>query len=117
LLPLTLVFAFAGTWIFRGQPFDLGVLVFFGAFGYVAKKLHFDVTPMAMGFILAPILEYSFGQTIILAQGNLLYYIFVERPITAIIVLGTPVLTYLMWRRSTRLRSELKDRISNENSS
>ena len=29
LLPLTLVFAFAGTWIFRAQPFDLGVLVVF----------------------------------------------------------------------------------------
>ncbi|MEE3050116.1 MAG: tripartite tricarboxylate transporter permease [Pseudomonadota bacterium] len=115
LLPLTLVFAFAGTWVFRGQPFDLGVLVFFGAFGYIAKKLHFDVTPMAMGFILGPILEYSFGQTVVLAQGNMLHYIFVERPITAVIVLGTPVLTYLMWRRSARLRRELTDRLFNEN--
>jgi putative tricarboxylic transport membrane protein len=117
LLPLTLVFAFAGTWVFRGQPFDLAVLVFFGAFGYIAKKLHFDVTPMAMGFILGPILEYSFGQTLILAQGDLLGYIFLERPITATIVLGTPVLTYLMWRRSTRLRREVAARLSNENSS
>ena len=117
LLPLTLVFAFAGTWVFRGQPFDLGVLVFFGAFGYIAKKLHFDVTPMAMGFILGPILEYSFGQTMVLSQGNLPYYIFVERPITAVIVLGTPVLTYLLWRRSARLRREVAERISNENSS
>ena len=57
LLPLTLVFAFAGTWIFRSQPFDLAVLVFFGAFGYIMKKHHFDVSPMAMGFILGPTLE------------------------------------------------------------
>ncbi|HIM77104.1 MAG: hypothetical protein COC02_05520 [Rhodospirillaceae bacterium] len=117
LLPLTLVFAFAGTWVFRGQPFDLGVLVFFGAFGYIARKLHFDVTPMAMGFILGPILEYSFGQTTVLAQGNMLHYIFVERPITAVIVLGTPVLTYLMWQRSVRLRRELTKGLANENSS
>ncbi len=116
LLPLTLVFAFAGTWVFRGQPFDLAVLVLFGAFGYAAKKLHFDVTPMAMGFILGPILEYSFGQTVTLAQGNLLYYMFIERPVTAVIILGTPVLTYLLWRRSTRLRNEVAERLHNENS-
>ena len=117
LLPLTLVFAFAGTWVFRGQPFDLAVLVFFGAFGYAAKKLHFDVTPMAMGFILGPILEYSFGQTVILSQGNLPYYLFVDRPVTAVIIVGTPVLTYLMWRRSTRLRRGLAERLANAKSS
>ena len=116
LLPLTLVFAFAGTWVFRGQPFDLAILVFFGAFGYIAKKLHFDVTPMAMGFILGPILEYSFGQTMVLSQGNLPYYMFVERPVTAVIFLGTPVITYLLWRRSMRLRREVADRLCNENS-
>ncbi len=106
LLPLTLVFAFAGTWIFRAQPFDLGVLVFFGAFGYIAKKLHFDVTPMAMGFILGPTLEYSFGQSVTLSSGNLLQYMMFDRPISAVIFALTPIVTFLMWRRSARLRKE-----------
>ncbi len=106
LLPLTLVFAFAGTWVFRAQPFDLGVLVFFGAFGYIAKKLHFDVTPMAMGFILGPTLEYSFGQSITLSNGAMLNYVMFERPIAATIFVVTPILTYLMWRRSARLRKQ-----------
>ncbi len=106
LLPLTLIFAFAGSWVFRSQPFDLAVLVFFGAFGYMAKKLHFDVTPMAMGFILGPTLEYSFGQTVILSAGNMPHYIFVERPFTAGILVLTPILTFLMWRRSVRLRRQ-----------
>ena len=104
LLPLTLIFAFAGSWVFRSQPFDLAVLVFFGGFGYIARKLHFDVTPMAMGFILGPTLEYSFGQTVILSAGNLLGYIFVERPFTAAILVLTPIFTFLMWRRTMRLR-------------
>ena len=106
LLPLTVVFAFAGCYVPRSDPLDLMILVFFGAFGYVAKKLRFDVTPMAMAFILAPTIEYSLGQTLILSQGNLLNYIFVERPITAGILLLTPFLTYLMWRRSMRIRRE-----------
>ncbi len=106
LLPLTLVFAFAGTWIFRAQPFDLGVLIFFGAFGYMAKKLHFDVTPMAMGFILGPTLEYSFGQSVTLSSGHLFQYMMFERPISAAIFALTPIVTFLMWRRSARLRKE-----------
>ena len=106
LLPLTLVFAFAGTWVFRAQPFDLGVLVFFGAVGYIAKKLHFDVTPLAMGFILGPTMEYSFGQTVILAQQDFLGYVVFERPFAAGIMLATPLVAYLMWRRSARLRAE-----------
>ena len=106
---MTLVFAFAGTWIFRSQPFDLGVLVFFGLFGYLAKKLQFDVTPLAMGFILGPVLEYSFGQSIQLSDGNLINYMLYERPISAVILAITPVITFLMWRRSMRLRAQFKD--------
>jgi putative tricarboxylic transport membrane protein len=112
LLPLTVVFAFAGSYVPRSDPLDLMVLVFFGAFGYLAKKLSFSVTPMVMAFILGTELEYSFGQTLILAQGNMLQYIFLERPITAAIVLATPVITYLMWRRSARLRRAMAERVS-----
>ncbi len=106
LLPLTVVFAFAGSYVPRSDPFDLLVLVFFGAFGYCAKKLSFDVTPMVMAFLLGPTIEYSLGQSLILAQGNFLHYIFIERPITAGILAMTPVIAYLMWRRVARLRRD-----------
>ena len=104
LLPLTAVFAFAGSYVYRSDPFDLLVLVFFGIFGYIAKKLNFDVTPMVMGYILGPVLEYSFGQTVNLARGDLLHYIFVARPVTAVILGVTPIVTVLLWWRSVRLR-------------
>jgi putative tricarboxylic transport membrane protein len=104
LLPLTIVFAFAGSYVFRSDSFDLLILVVFAVFGYLAKKLKFDVTPMVMGFILGPILEYSFGQTIAMSQGNMLGYIAMERPITVGIIVLTPVVTYFLWRRSSRMR-------------
>ena len=106
LLPLTAVFAFAGSYVYRSDPFDLLVLVFFGIFGYTAKKLNFDVTPMVMGYILGPVLEYSFGQTINLARGDTLHYIFVGRPITAIILAITPFITAGLWWRGARLRNK-----------
>jgi putative tricarboxylic transport membrane protein len=92
--------------VFRAQPSDLAILVIFGAIGYICKKLHFDVTPMAMGFILGPTLEYSYGQSVILAQDQLLHFLFIDRPITATILLLTPVATFLMWRRSKRLQAQ-----------
>jgi len=107
LLPLTIVFAFAGSYVFRSDPMDLVILVVFAVFGYIAKKLKFDVTPMVMGFILGPILEYSFGQTVTMAQGNLLGYIAIERPITVAILLLTPFVIYFLWRRNSRMRSNI----------
>jgi putative tricarboxylic transport membrane protein len=104
LLPLTVVFAFAGSYVFRSDPMDLYILVAFGVFGYIAKKLRCDVTPLVMGFILGPILEYSFGQTVTMSQGDLIGYILFERPIAVAIIIATPFVCYLLWRRSRRMR-------------
>ncbi|HEX2256735.1 MAG TPA: tripartite tricarboxylate transporter permease, partial [Afifellaceae bacterium] len=104
LAPLTIVFAFAGTYVYRSNPMDLYFLIFFGLIGYAARKLQFDVTPMVMAFILTPVLEYSFGQTVSLSQGRFFEYVTMTRPIALAIVLVTPFLVYLMWRRTAKLR-------------
>lgn len=92
LLPVILIFAFAGSYVFRSDPFDLKIMILFGVVSYVAKKLQFDVSPMVMAFILGPILESSFAQTFNLAGGNLLHYLFIDRPIASAIFLLIPVL-------------------------
>jgi len=113
LLPLTAVFAFAGSYVYRSDPFDLLVLVFFGVFGFVSKKFNFDVTPMVMGYILGPVLEYSFGQTVNLSRGDMMHYVFVGRPVTAGILAVTPIITALLWWRGRRLRSK-KSKVQSE---
>jgi len=105
LVPLTIVFAFVGTYVYRSNVFDLYFLIFFGLLGYAARKLSFDVTPLVMAFILTPVLEYSLGQSILLSQGNLLHYVVIERPLALGIILATPLLTYLMWYRTRKLRN------------
>jgi putative tricarboxylic transport membrane protein len=79
LVPIIVLTAFAGSYVFRSDPVDLQFLVLFGVFGYFARKLDFDVVPMVMAFILAPILEYTIGQTVNMADGNLVVYLFTER--------------------------------------
>lgn len=106
LLPLTLLFAATGAYAYDSNEFDLFILVFFGVLGYVAKKLRFDVSPMVMGFILGPVFEYALGQTLSMSQGDFLHFIFVDRPITAVVLVTTPIVTYWLWHRATKLRRE-----------
>ena len=106
LLPMITIFAFAGSYVYRSDPFDLIVLVVFGGFGYICRKLHFDVSPMVMAFILGPILEYSFGQTLNLARGNMLHYLFVVRPVSGILFMIVPILSGWFWWKTLRKRGE-----------
>ncbi len=92
LLPIIMAFAFVGTYVFRSDFFDLKVMLVFGLLGYLCRKLHFDIAPLIIAFILEPILEYSFGQTLLLAKGDLLWYLFIQRPIAS----GFLVLTGLV---------------------
>ena len=102
MVPLTLVFAVAGTYVYRSNPMDLVFLMGFGLFGYLARKLAFDVTPLVMGFILMGPFEYAVSQTLSLSQGDMAGYITGERPVT-LILLGLIALgiVYQIFRRKS----------------
>lgn len=102
LVPLTLVFAVAGTYVYRSNVMDLYFLIFFGVLGYAARRLSLDLMPLIMGFILAPQLEYAVGQSLVLAQGGFGSYIAFERPLALAILLTAPVILYLMLRPNRR---------------
>jgi putative tricarboxylic transport membrane protein len=106
LLPLTVIFALTGAYAYQSNEFDIFILIFFGLFGYAARKLRFDVSPMVMGFILGPVLEYALGQTMSMSQGAFMTFIFVDRPIASAVLVATPVVTFLLWHRAAKLRRE-----------
>lgn len=99
LVPVVIMFAFAGTYVFRSDATDLLILVAFGAFGLIAKAARFDVMPMVMGFILGPSMEYAFGQTVAMANGDAIGFLVTERIGALMVLLATPVIGYLLWRR------------------
>lgn len=107
LLSMTIIFAFAGSLVFRNQPMDILFLVFFGIFGYVARKLRFDVAPMAMAFILARPLEEAFSQTQAMSGGNIISYLITERWIALAFLIATPLVAYYLWRRSVNLQRRI----------
>ena len=99
LIPLVIMFAFAGTYVFRSDANDLLILVAFGIFGIIAKAAKFDVMPMVMGFILGPSMGYAFGQTAAMSSGNPIGFFFTERFGALGVLLATPVIGYLLWKR------------------
>ena len=99
LIPLVIMFAFAGAYVFRSDSIDLLILVAFGVFGLLARAARFDVMPMVMGFILGAPLEYAFGQTVAMAGNDPLEFLFLERIGMLCLLIATPVVGFLLWRR------------------
>ncbi|AZV80177.1 hypothetical protein EBB79_21295 [Parasedimentitalea marina] len=106
LIPVVIMFAFAGAYVFRSDTFDLLMLVGFGIFGLIAKAGKFDVMPMVMGFILGPPMEYAFGQTIAMGNGSTLAFLFDERIAALMILVATPMIGLLLWRRMKTVPSD-----------
>ncbi|MBU2959268.1 tripartite tricarboxylate transporter permease [Citreicella sp. C3M06] len=99
LIPLVIMFAFAGTYVYRSDPVDLLMLVGFGIFGIIARSAKFDVMPMVMGFILGPSMEYAFGQTMAMSGGDTVGFFMTERIGALCVLVVTPVIGFLLWKR------------------
>ena len=60
---------------------DVWIMLVMGGVGYVLRKFNYDLAPVALGLVLAPMLELSMRQSLAMSAGD--YAIFVERPIAA----------------------------------
>ncbi|NNE80658.1 MAG: tripartite tricarboxylate transporter permease [Silicimonas sp.] len=99
LVPIVIMFAFAGAYVFRSDTTDILMLVGFGLFGLLARAARFDVMPMVMGFILGGPLEYAFGQTVAMAGNTPFNFMFTERLGMVAVLIATPIIGYTLWRR------------------
>jgi putative tricarboxylic transport membrane protein len=80
LFAIILAFTLIGAYSVNSSAFDLKVLTLFGFLGYLFKKLDFPLAPVALTFILGPMMELAMRQSLIIAQGNM--YVFITRPIS-----------------------------------
>ena len=106
LIPLVIMFAFAGTYVFRSDSTDLLMLVVFGVFGILAKAAKFDVMPLVMGFILGPPMEYAFGQTVAMTNGDMAGFFLGERWGATAVLMASPFIGYLLWKRMQRVPTD-----------
>jgi putative tricarboxylic transport membrane protein len=82
LFPLILFFCLIGVYTVNNTVFDIYLMVIFGFVGYLMKKFGFEPAPLAMAYVLSPILESSFRQSLSLSGGS--FSIFFARPISLV---------------------------------
>jgi putative tricarboxylic transport membrane protein len=66
-----LIFTAVGAYSVTGTAFGVGVMVLFGAVGYVLRKLDFPLAPVMLTFILGPMMERALRASLQLSQGDL----------------------------------------------
>ena len=70
LIPMIAVLAFIGVYSVVGNPFDLYMIIAFGFFGWLLRKLHFSLAPIILGFVLGHLFEDNLRRALSISGGN-----------------------------------------------
>jgi putative tricarboxylic transport membrane protein len=103
LFPLILLFCVIGVYSVNNSRVDVYLMVLFGLLGYLMQKLGYEPAPLALAYVLGPILETALRQSLTLSGGS--FAIFVTRPIAGAsiaIVLALIVIQTCSLRRRHR---------------
>ena len=117
LYPLIIMFCVIGVYEVNNSIVDVWIMLIMGVLGYGLKKFGFDPAPLVLGLVIAPILEMSLRQSLIMSDGG--WSIFVQRPIAAALLAvsaGLLVLSaigYLSRRKDWRAKLAEAEAIKN----
>lgn len=107
LAPVIVLVCSIGVYSMKNNVMDVVLMVVFGVVGYVLRKLHFELGPLLLAFVLGKILEQSLRQALLISRGS--FAVFVTRPISAallgaaaLMVASTAIFSLLKKARSGR---------------
>ena len=102
LYPSLLAFATLGVYAVNNSVVDVWIMAGAGVVGYILRKLDYEIAPIILGLVLAPMLELNFRQSLAMSAGS--YAIFFTHPIAAVMLLVALTLL-LLGMRSTFTRA------------
>jgi putative tricarboxylic transport membrane protein len=111
LFPFIFLFCLIGAYTVGNNMMDVYIMILFGILGYVMKKYEYEPAPLVLAFVLGPMFENAFRQSLIISGGS--PWIFFTHPIAAVFVivsvslLVSPLLFSIWGRR--RLGVGLKE--------
>jgi len=109
LFPIILLLTIVGTYSVNHSVFDIYLLIFFGALGYVLRKWEFDLAPLVLAFVLGSQLEQTFRQALLMGRGT--FDAFLSRPTAlaivavAAVILISPMLGLVRRSRSLAVKA------------
>jgi putative tricarboxylic transport membrane protein len=87
LFPLILFFCVIGVYSSQSSLMEINLMILFGLIGYIARKTGFECAPLVFAYILSPLWEESFRQSLLMSQGDLT--MFATRPVPAVLLCMT----------------------------
>ena len=106
LYPLIIMFCIIGVYEVSHSVVDVYIMLIMGVLGYGLRKFNFDPAPLVLGLVIAPLLEQSLRQSLIMSNGN--YLIFFSRPISlgllivCVVLLTLSAITFVLKRKDWR---------------
>ena len=89
--------AFMAALTITGLMFDVYLLIFFGAMGYLLRRYEFPEAPLILAMVLGFMIETSLRRSMILSDGD--WSIFFTRPISAtILLISFASMGYPIWK-------------------
>jgi len=79
LAPIILSACLIGAYSTNFNTGDVFIMIVSGGFGYLLKKVDFDVAPLVLALVLGPPIEVALRQSLMITRGNFL--VFFQRPI------------------------------------
>lgn len=100
LFPCVFILCIVGTYSARSNLFDCMMMLGFGLFGYFMRCNKFQLAPFIIAFVLGPEAELNFRLALRISNNN--YMTFLEKPISAALLILTVVSATFFIRRSMK---------------
>ncbi len=85
LFPVVLLLCILGVYSIHFNVVEIFIMLLFGLVGYIMKKTDFEGAPLVLAFILSPMIENAFKQSMTMSLGSMA--IFFERPISLVLMM------------------------------
>ncbi|MDA8747701.1 tripartite tricarboxylate transporter permease [Litoreibacter sp.] len=114
LIPLVLLLCSIGTFALQASVFDLMVMFGFGLIGILFRAANYPLSPIVIGIILGPILENNLRRALLISREG--YWIFLDRPVSAVLVaVNVALIAGAIWyalRKRTQARKRANAKAS-----
>lgn len=104
MFPAIVLFCCIGTYSASNAVFDIWVMLLFSVLGVFFYKVGAEPAPFVLGFILGPMMEENFRRAMYISRGDPL--VFVERPISALLLALAVILLVILVLPSIRAKRE-----------
>ena len=106
LFPIVLVLCVFGAYAVNNTIFDVGIMFIMGALGFVMLRLAIPAAPFLIAFILGPLLEDNFRQSLLISKGS--YSVFFSSGICIFFWCLTTLSTgFLVWQHARPKKSAI----------